>query len=96
MLYFEHVLSSRPDVAWWQGFWAPVWACVFDGCRMDRPTDVWIRDLKISGGNKEGSDTWLEWEFYDYPDEGEETMFVRKLRRFRRQAGGLERIYNLK
>jgi SAM-dependent methyltransferase len=84
LLYFEHVLSSKPDVAWWQRFWAPVWACAFDGCRMDRPTDVWIRDLKIAGGgsNKEGSDTWLEWEFYDYPDEGEEKLFVHRLGKF--------------
>ena len=84
LLYFEHVLSARPDVAWWQRFWAPVWACAFDGCRMDRPSDVWIRDLKIGDGHGgvEGSDAWMEWKIYDYPNEDEENMFYHKLGKF--------------
>jgi SAM-dependent methyltransferase len=84
LLYIEHVLSTRPDVAWWQRFWAPLWACAFDGCRMDRPSDVWIHDLKIGGGGSgyEGSDAWSEWKFYDYPDEDEEDMFVHSLGKF--------------
>jgi hypothetical protein len=82
-LYFEHVLSIRPDVAWWQRFWAPLWACAFDGCRMDKPSDIWIRDLKIGDGvSGEGSDTWMEWKIYDYPDEDEENMFCRRLGKF--------------
>ena len=86
LLFFEHVLSTRSDVAWWQRFWAPVWACVFDGCRMDRPSDIWIRDLKI-GGNSGGdgdeeSDAWMEWKFYDYPDSDEENLFCHKLGKF--------------
>ena len=72
LLYYEHVLSSRPDVAWWQCFWAPVWACMFDGCRMDRPSHIWIRDLKI--GDK-GSDVWKEWEAWNKPGEDEESLF---------------------
>ena len=72
LLYYEHVLSSRPDVAWWQRFWAPVWACMFDGCRMDRPSHIWIRDLKI--GDK-GSDVWKEWEAWNKPGEDEESLF---------------------
>ena len=88
LLYFEHVLSVRDDVAWWQRFWAPVWACVFDGCRMDRPSDIWIRDLKINGdGGVGGSDdddnaTWMEWKIYDYPDEDEENLFCHRLGKF--------------
>ena len=89
LLYFEHVLNTaRPDVAWWQRFWAPVWACVFDGCRMDRPSDIWIRDLKIGGGD-EGSDTtttttttWKEWKIYDFPDEDEEHLFCHRSGKF--------------
>ena len=84
LLYYEHVLSPRPDVAWWQHFWAPLWACAFDGCRMNRPSDVWIRDLKIGGGGGggEGSDAWLEWKIYDFPDEDEETMFPHRTGKF--------------
>jgi hypothetical protein len=78
LLYFEHVLSSRPDVAWWQRFWAPVWACAFDGCRMDRPSDVWIRDLKIGSSG----DVWMEWKIWDYPGEDEENLFHHSLGKF--------------
>jgi len=35
-LFYEHVLSPREDVAWWQRAWAPIWAVLFDGCRLDR------------------------------------------------------------
>ena len=79
LLYFEHVLSSRPDVAWWQRFWAPVWACVFDGCRMDRPTHIWIRDLKVSD---KGSDVWKEWEAWDKPGEDEESLLCHCVGRY--------------
>ena len=85
LLYFEHILSPRPDVAWWQRFWAPVWACAFDGCRMDRPSDIWIRDLKITGGGgngDEGSDVWMEWNIWDYPGEDEENLFRHSLGKF--------------
>ena len=83
LLYFEHVLSPRPDVAWWQHFWAPVWACAFDGCRMDRPSDVWIRDLKIGGSDSdERSNVWMEWNIWDYPGENEECLFRHSLGKF--------------
>ena len=80
LLFFEHVLSPMPDVAWWQRFWAPVWACAFDGCRMDRPSDIWIRDLKIGGSGDD--DVWSEWDIYDYPDEDEENLFLHRLGKF--------------
>ena len=56
---------------------------VFDGCRMDRPSDIWIRDLKIGGGGgDEGSDTWMEWKIYDFPNEDEENLFCHRSGKF--------------
>jgi SAM-dependent methyltransferase len=43
-LFYEHVLSDRKDVAWWQHFWTPIWSAAFDGCRLDRPTHKWIEE----------------------------------------------------
>lgn len=54
LLFYEHVLSHRPDVAWWQRMWTPVWKLGFDGCRLDRPTHLWIERMGIW---KEG-DLW--------------------------------------
>ena len=82
LLYFEHVLNDRPDVAWWQRFWAPLWACVFDGCRMDRPSHIWIRDLKIGDGSSEGSDVWREWKAWGRPDEDSESLFYHSVGKF--------------
>jgi len=79
LLYYEHVLSSRPDVAWWQRFWAPIWSCVFDGCRMDRPSNIWIRDLNIDGGD---DDVWKEWKAWRKPGEDEENLFCHSVGRF--------------
>ena len=42
LVYFEHVRHWREDIAWWQWFWNPVWGVFFAGCKMDRPTNVWI------------------------------------------------------
>ncbi|KAG6809997.1 hypothetical protein H0H92_013779 [Tricholoma furcatifolium] len=44
-LWCEHVQNPKPDVAWWQRFWTPLWSLLFDGCRLDRPTDVWIENI---------------------------------------------------
>ncbi|KAG9013987.1 hypothetical protein FRB90_005642 [Tulasnella sp. 427] len=44
-LFYEHVLSHRPDVAKWQRIWTPIWSFVFVGCLLDRPTDKWIAGL---------------------------------------------------
>ncbi|KAJ8591981.1 hypothetical protein M405DRAFT_813450 [Rhizopogon salebrosus TDB-379] len=60
VLFYEHVLSDREDVAWWQRLWAPIWSIAFGGCRLDRPTHRWIEDVggwvKDEGGvgGKEG------------------------------------------
>ena len=34
LLFYEHVLRLRDDVAWWQKFWAPLWCFKFS-CLMD-------------------------------------------------------------
>ncbi|KAG0696368.1 hypothetical protein DFH29DRAFT_836942 [Suillus ampliporus] len=45
VLFYEHVLSDRKDVVWWQRFWTPLWSTVFDGCHLDRPSHRWIEDV---------------------------------------------------
>jgi len=37
-LFYEHVESSLPDVAWWQAFWSPIWSLTLDGCKMNCPS----------------------------------------------------------
>ena len=46
-LFYEHVLSRREDVAWWQRLWTPIWKKAFDGCCLDRPSDIWLENLDI-------------------------------------------------
>ncbi|EGN97407.1 hypothetical protein SERLA73DRAFT_184103 [Serpula lacrymans var. lacrymans S7.3] len=66
MLFYEHVLSRRRDVAWWQRFWTPLWGFAFDGCRLNRPTDIWI---ERAGG-------WAEKKVWSKPvEDDEETLF---------------------
>ncbi|KAG1772459.1 hypothetical protein EV702DRAFT_1133990 [Suillus placidus] len=45
ILFYEHVLSERKDVVWWQRFWDPLWVIVFGGCHLDRPSHRWIEDV---------------------------------------------------
>lgn len=54
LLFYEHVLNPHADVAWWQRFLAPLWASVFDGCRIDRPTPEWI----VLASDWESTDMW--------------------------------------
>lgn len=61
MLFYEHVLSEKKDVVWWQRFWTPLWGIVFDGCRLDRPSHKWIEDV---GG-------WMQGEGGIWGKEGE-------------------------
>ncbi|GJE95945.1 methyltransferase domain-containing protein [Phanerochaete sordida] len=65
VLFFEHVLSRRPDVAWWQRVWTPVWKYAFDGCCLDRPTDIWLEELGI----------WQSTDVWSKEDEPEEHMW---------------------
>ncbi|EMD35916.1 hypothetical protein CERSUDRAFT_85003 [Gelatoporia subvermispora B] len=55
-LLYEHVLSPCADVAWWQWFWSPIWSKAFDGCRLDRPTYVWVRKAT----NWEVDEVWTQ------------------------------------
>ncbi|TBU39213.1 hypothetical protein BD309DRAFT_929379 [Dichomitus squalens] len=68
LLFYEHVLSPREDVARWQRFWTPVWIYIMDGCRMDRPTHLWIENM----------DAWAEGSVWGKDDEPEEHLFWRR------------------
>lgn len=72
LLYYEHVLSHRKDVAWWQRLWAPLWAMAFDGCRLDRPTHVWINDAT----------EWKESKVWGKEGEDEENLFYHSIGRY--------------
>ncbi|KAG1864942.1 hypothetical protein DFJ58DRAFT_771681 [Suillus subalutaceus] len=61
MLFYEHVLSERKDVVWWQRFWTPLWSFFFDGCCLDRPSHRWI----------EGVGGWVQGEGGIWGKEGE-------------------------
>jgi len=80
LLYYEHTLHpTRSDVAFWQRKWAPVWACFFDGCRMDRASDVWVKEIQ----SEEGQETiWREAKVWDKPGEEEETLFRHSVGRY--------------
>ncbi|KAF5356378.1 hypothetical protein D9758_009473 [Tetrapyrgos nigripes] len=80
-LFFEHVLSERKDVAWWQRFWAPVWEIVGQ-CRLDRKTDRWIEEMKDVDGQGRKISMWSEGEVMDNPDEPEESLFHNRLGQF--------------
>ena len=72
LVFYEHVLSPRDDVAWWQRFWTPIWKRAFDGCRLDLPTHVWIGRM----------DVWKEASVWGKPDEPEEHLFWHRVGRF--------------
>lgn len=73
-VFYEHVLSHRADVAWWQRAWAPIWQHIFDGCRLDRPTHVWIEQL--------GPEVWREGRVWSKEGEPEEHLFWHQMGRF--------------
>ncbi|KDR71542.1 hypothetical protein GALMADRAFT_253876 [Galerina marginata CBS 339.88] len=83
LLIYEHVLSPREDVAWWQRFWAPVWAVAFDGCRMDRASDVWLREMKVSG--EDGMSAWREVQTWGKEGEDVENLFWHSVGKFVKQ-----------
>lgn len=70
-LFYEHVLNPRSDVAWWQRFWGPVWSMAMDGCRLDRPTHLWLRNLSTD----EGKSVWKEMNLWAKEGQDEETLF---------------------
>lgn len=72
-LFYEHVLNPRKDVAWWQRLWAPLWQIVFDGCRLDSPTHLYLRDLEVAGEGEVMSTPWEEVTIYGEPGLEEDT-----------------------
>lgn len=85
LLIYEHVLSPRADVAWWQRFWAPVWAVAFDGCRMDRPSHLWMRDMKLGGEDGVERSAWRELRVWDKEGDDAENLFWHAVGRFVKQ-----------
>lgn len=47
LVFIEHVLHDKEAIAWWQRFWTPIWGIFFDGCRLDRPTHLWIERMGV-------------------------------------------------
>ncbi|KAJ7189564.1 S-adenosyl-L-methionine-dependent methyltransferase [Mycena pura] len=80
LLFLEHMRNHRADIAWWEKMWAPVWRMVFDGCHLDRPTDIWVKGLV----DDSGVSIWEEGEMWDPTDweNVEESWFWRQLGRF--------------
>jgi hypothetical protein len=79
-LFYEHVLSPRADVAWWQKFWTPIWKTAFDGCRLDRPTHLWVEEMGIDSGKGDGM--WKEGGVWGKPGEPEEHLFWHRIGRY--------------
>jgi len=71
-LFYEHVLSHREDVAWWQRFWTPLWKLAFDGCRLDRPTHMWIERMGV----------WSYGDIWAKEGEDEESLFWHRVGKF--------------
>lgn len=76
LLFFEHVQNSRPHIARWQQFWSPLWSRTFGGCRLDRPTHVWVQEV---GG-------WEKEEVWASDGESEEHLFLHRSGRFVKSA----------
>ena len=72
LLFYEHVLSPRNDVAWWQRFWTPVWKVAFDGCRLDRPTHLWVERMGV----------WRDGDMWGKNEEPEESLFWHRVGKF--------------
>lgn len=76
-LYYEHVLSPRSDVAWWQKFWSPIWSLFLDGCRLDKPTHLWVERMGL--WDEEKSRRWgLKDEPEDHPFWHQIGRYIRK------------------
>ncbi|KAF7362363.1 Methyltransferase-like protein 7B [Mycena venus] len=67
LLFHEHIRRDRADAAWWQEILTPMWKRVFDGCCLDRPTDVWVKELT----DDSGATVWSEGVIWD-PNEGKD------------------------
>ncbi|KAJ7104551.1 hypothetical protein C8R43DRAFT_906871 [Mycena crocata] len=81
LLFLEHVRNHRADVAWWQKMWTPVWKRVFDGCCLDRPTDIWAKEVV----NEDGESLWAQcgtWNPAEFDEDFGESIFWRQVGRF--------------
>ncbi|KXN93250.1 Methyltransferase-like protein 7B [Leucoagaricus sp. SymC.cos] len=77
-LYYEHVLSPLKDVAWWQRFWAPLWAFWLDGCRMDQPTHAYVEEVPGRGDE----DVWKERSVWGKEGEPDSHLFWHRVGRY--------------
>ncbi|KAJ7760427.1 hypothetical protein B0H16DRAFT_572338 [Mycena metata] len=82
LLFYEHVLSPRADVAWWQRFWTPLWRLAFDGCCLDRPTHLWIDAMEDKDKGGESVSMWSERELWGKEGEPEEHLFWHRVGKF--------------
>ncbi|KAF9066936.1 S-adenosyl-L-methionine-dependent methyltransferase [Rhodocollybia butyracea] len=82
VLFYEHVLSPRADVAWWQRFWTPLWGVFLDGCRLDCPTHLDISEMKDVGTGGEAVGMWERGETWGKPGEEEENLWWHQAGRF--------------
>ncbi|KAJ7888758.1 hypothetical protein B0H13DRAFT_2235032 [Mycena leptocephala] len=85
LLFYEHVLSRRRDVAWWQRFWTPVWRLALGGCCLDRPTHLWIAEMQ---DQKRGGSMWSQQEVWGNEGEPEEYLFWHRLGKFVKRGVG--------
>ncbi|KAF9066189.1 hypothetical protein BDP27DRAFT_1227855 [Rhodocollybia butyracea] len=75
LLFYEHVLSPRADVAWWQRFWSPLWKVWFDGCRLDCPTHLWIDGMMTPDVHGTLKSMWSERKVWGKEGEPDENLF---------------------
>ncbi|KAE9385260.1 hypothetical protein BT96DRAFT_868482 [Gymnopus androsaceus JB14] len=85
-LFYEHVLSPRPDVAWWQRFWSPLWQLPFDGCRLDRPTHIWIDKIQTVDSHGDQISVWSEQQVWGKEGEPDEHLFWHRVGRYVKRA----------
>jgi len=78
LLFYEHVLSPRSDVAYWQRVWSPFWSKFFDGCRLDVPTHSIVAAIS----EDDGSEFWKEKRTWGKADEPEEHLFWHQTGRY--------------
>ena len=81
-LFYEHVLSHREDVAWWQRAWAPIWALIFDGCRLDSPAHSLVDGLTLPEDNGAETSAWSERRLWGKEGESEENVFWHQVGKF--------------
>jgi hypothetical protein len=82
LLFYEHVLSPREDVAWWQRVWAPIWAIPFDGCRLDRPVHSWIDGVTLAEDDGVETSAWSERRLWGKEGEIEENLWWHQVGKF--------------